>query len=79
MKSHHEGQAGVSDPGCSCIPVWEGLGGMGGASPSLRVGVLQPALVLASSAALAWRGLQRLNRRLPMETWCVYPLLFQGA
>lgn len=50
-----------------------------GASPALRVGVLQPALVLASSAALAWRGLQRLNRRLPMETWCVYPLLFQGA
>ena len=34
VKSHHEGRAGVSDPGCSFIPVWGGPGGMGGVSLS---------------------------------------------
>ena len=36
MKSHCEGRAGVSDPGCSRIPAWEGLGtgGKGGVTLS---------------------------------------------
>lgn len=36
VKSHCEGRAGVSDPGCSRIPAWEGLrtGGKGGVTLS---------------------------------------------
>ena len=38
MKSHCEGRAGVSDPGCSRIPAWEGLGTGGAFSDMVKLG-----------------------------------------